>query len=251
MNDEEVSRVGVDHVLSQSAYILLYEKQDANMMRLNSVATKPPLVALLPKKEVDLFKDVPLNSTCVWTVGKASQTIETSTPLLNATVTFQVSKMPTLQTTSSRSESGGSVTAVNDSSASIIVTAASESIAVKQQNVDNHVKLLKEFRPFESASPPNQYENSNKQVRNVNGGVVNGRNNQSFLEELQNQAPIVSAWNHVATSDAAFERRLYLDDIQREKKLKRKRASKEDMEYDQPKRKGFKKRNQQQGGFIH
>lgn len=232
MNDEEVSIVGVDHVLSQSAYILVYEKQETSLSRtnVNSVASKPqPHISLL-KKDLYAYKNVPLNSTFVWTVENAS--ITAPNPLLNATVAFQVTKIPTYRLNRNNENEGSASVGDNNRNVKTVPTPGVTKETTTRGGPSN---------TFEPAI----LNTSVNLARNIKEESVRRQNHHfskpSFLEELQNQSPVVSTWNHVATSDAIFERRLYLDDIQRAEKLKRKRASKEDMEYDAPKRKGSKR----------
>lgn len=59
----------------------------------------------------------------------------------------------------------------------------------------------------------------------------------SFLPNLQ-VPEVIQTWPHVATSEAIYERKVYIRGLEA---VKRKRPGRDDMEYDAPSRKGSKK----------
>jgi hypothetical protein len=76
--------------------------------------------------------------------------------------------------------------------------------------------------------------------------VVNDKSEQNISNShfkilIQDQQSRVIPWNHMATSDSVFERNKLQADL--DAKKKRKRHTRDDMEYDAPQLKGLKKRN--------
>ena len=197
MNDEEVTKSGVDHVLSQSAYMLIYERDIHS-----NTEVKVPIIS-----EVKI--ETPLNSTIPWIVENIAA-VRGKHSLLNSTLGFRVIE-------------------------TLMVDNSVKALEVEDKKVD------KKIEERQNHVKPLDYESE----KNQQSHFMNHRKD-SFLEELKKEEKSILSWNHVATSDKAFKKRLYLDELSTNEKLKRKRASKEDMEYDAPKRKGFKKLNQKQ-----
>ena len=234
MNDEEVTRVGVDHVLSQSAYMLVYERGT------QSKADKKASIINNFKKEI------PVNSTISWNVKKPVLTRANST-LLNSTMDFRV--VETLVNDDTVRISVDSIRMPKDT-----VRISVDSIRMPKDTVRIHedtVSLPKDTARVheDTVRIP---EVTNVKLENLNEkypkSVASGKQNitTSFLEEMKKDESYLPTWNHIATTDKAFKKRIFLEEQSRNEKLKRKRASRDDIEYDAPKRKGFKKMNERQ-----
>ncbi|KAJ3347755.1 Ubiquitin carboxyl-terminal hydrolase 36 [Kappamyces sp. JEL0680] len=173
MDDEEVSKSSISHVLSQSAYVLFYEKMDVP----NPV---PPLVPRSVPN--DPSSRQLLNSTFFWTESPLSPAHRHNNKIeaLNATISFRVTNV---------------AASTNDQDATPPASSGGAAVAPEK-----HILPRDLFSATSSTLP---------------------------------------TWNHLSTSDSVYERQRFLSS-QDNLAQKRKRASKEEMEYDRPRRKGPK-----------
>ncbi|KAJ3325253.1 Ubiquitin carboxyl-terminal hydrolase 36 [Boothiomyces sp. JEL0866] len=255
MNDEEVHPVNVQTVLSQCAYMLFYSRIGGKKPILkprngekefveshlgknghkkikvgHNPTDKPQNSAILQKSDI-LKVQVPataalplitekeakagpspnkVNSTSHWAVRSKSVEISLPSNNLNSTMPFNVKPLKKKD---------------SDFLKSIGVHVPFEERKEKPTTTDTKVSAERN-----SLKPKEQKSNDIIDITNV----------QKITPLEAAKGSGIVSWNHLATTDVVFNRNRAINEL--DSKKKRKRASRDDMEYDAPQLKGLKKK---------
>ncbi|KAJ3315883.1 hypothetical protein HDV04_000090 [Boothiomyces sp. JEL0838] len=250
MNDEEVHPVNVQTVLSQCAYMLFYHriggKKTSSHKNGEKSPSDPKLVKnghkkvkvehkfsesidaeseklvkkpqfqvekpeAIPKNEKIKPENTPrsINSTSHWAVKAKSKEHQSSTNSLNSTMSFAVKSLK-----------------------------KKDSEFLKSIGIDFSKEKETETtqKPEPKSFPISQSIKDNKQT-----DIVDITNVPKVTPFDSGKPSGIVSWNHLATTDVVFNRNRTINEM--ESKKKRKRASRDDMEYDAPQLKGLKKVN--------
>ncbi|KAJ3271510.1 hypothetical protein HDV01_006561 [Terramyces sp. JEL0728] len=262
MNDEEVHPVNVQTVLSQCAYMLFYrqiggKKQkngDSHAFASKSVKNREMKVKNIDSAErKEIRPSANLRGQKLQSVGgpsnnpgeqSASPTATSTVTKLNSTSYWEATVRATEEMPKNSFNSTMSFTVKplkkkeSDFLKSIGVEVEQKSQSAVAGNSDT--KMSAKFQPdleekfVEINARKPLKSNGTKQTE-----IVDITNSAKLVPLASAKSSGVVSWNHLATTDVVFNRNRAVGEM--DSKKKRKRASRDDMEYDAPQLKGLKK----------
>ena len=257
MDDSDVHPVDLKQVLGQPAYLLFYQRKDLVAVTekkiVSAVTEKQMLPIELSKKERrrlkklkrakegknDLIQAPKYSDDLMSSMAKGSHSskiIEFIPSSSDAPYDTTEPKNTTSVVVNSTSNWKARPAVLNRAKHTIVnsTTSFQKTALRKLQAMVNEV---------ENDDPTKHMSKTTKEVTNV---VMNDKceqiiSNGHFKILIQDQQSRVIPWNHMATSDSVYERNKLQANLDSEKK--RKRPTRDDMEYDAPQLKELKKRN--------